>query len=75
MPYEANASAWMNTDLFHKWLLGLDERMIKSNKKIILFLDNFSGHNTNISLENIKLEYFPPNCTSVLQPLGYYKSI
>ena len=68
--YDANNSAWMNTDLFQKWLLSFDTRMKIFKKKIILFLDNFSGHKvTNLNLENIRIEFYPPNCTSILQPL------
>jgi hypothetical protein len=81
--YASNSTAWMNTDLFNKWLHGLDERMVKLNKKIILFLDNFSGHGASIELKNIKIAFYPPNCTSILQPLdqgiirafkSYYRS-
>ena len=60
----------MNADIFNKWLLSFDARMIKLKKKIILFLDNFSGHKIDsLNLENIRIEYYPPNCTSILQPL------
>ncbi len=34
-----------------------------------LFMDNFSGHNIDLVLENVKITFYPPNCTSVLQPL------
>ena len=50
--------------------------MIKQNKKIILFLDSFSGHCVKSDLSNVRVEFFPKNCTSVLQPLdqGIIKS-
>ena len=68
--YEANSNAWMTQDLFRNWLLQLNNRMLKLNKKIVLFLDNFSGHKIdNMPLSNIKIHFYPPNCTSVLQPL------
>ena len=36
----------------------------------MLFLDNFSGHSIGeLKLENIQVHFYPPNCTSVLQPL------
>jgi uncharacterized protein YeeX (DUF496 family) len=68
--YEANSNAWMTQDLFRNWLLQLNNRMLKSNKKIVLFLDNLSGHKIdNLPLSNIIIHFYPPNCTSVLQPL------
>jgi hypothetical protein len=57
--------------------------MSELNKKIILFLDNFSGHGASIELKNIKIAFYPPDCTSILQPLdqgiirafkSYYRS-
>ncbi|CAF0982262.1 unnamed protein product [Brachionus calyciflorus] len=38
----------------------------KQNRKIVLFLDNFSGHKTEKKFE---LNFFPANCTTVIQPL------
>ncbi len=60
----------MTQDSFRNWLLQLNNRMLKSNKKIVLFLDNLRGHKIdNSPLSNIKIHFYPPNCTSVLQPL------
>ena len=39
------------------------------NKKIELLVDNCSAHNNMPALKNVELCYFPPNCTSILQPL------
>ena len=41
---------------------------MSENRKILLFLVNFSGHKQQ-ELSNIKIEYFPANMTSVLQPM------
>ncbi len=43
-------------------------------RNILLFLDNFNGDSPNKNeaayvLRNIKLHYFPANCTSVIQPM------
>jgi len=43
-------------------------------RKILLFVDNFSGHSPYKNevpyvLTNIQLHYFPANCTSVIQPM------
>jgi hypothetical protein len=59
----------MTTALFKIWLIKLDNKMKMKNKHILLFLDNFSGHNIDLALENIKIAFYLPNCTSVLQPL------
>ncbi|CAF1258618.1 unnamed protein product [Rotaria sordida] len=42
---------------------------LPQKRKIILFLDNAPCHPVDIELSNIKLQYFPPNTTSKLQPL------
>ena len=44
------------------------------NRHILLFVDNFSGHSPKkgqppYELSNVKIHYYPPNCTSVLQPM------
>jgi len=39
------------------------------NRKIVLFIDNFSGHNIEYSPTNIRLEFFAPNLTPFVQPL------
>ncbi|CAF4522183.1 unnamed protein product, partial [Didymodactylos carnosus] len=47
----------------------LNVSMKKQKRKIILFIDNAPCHPVDIKLSNIKLQYFPPNTTSKLQPL------
>src|SRR5262245_19592152 len=47
-------------------------------RKVLLFLDNVSSHHVpELELENVKLVFFPPNTTSVLQPLdaGIIRSV
>ena len=39
------------------------------SRKIVLFIDNFSGHNIEYNPTNIKLEFFAPNMTPFVQPL------
>ncbi|CAF4213616.1 unnamed protein product [Rotaria sordida] len=65
----ANKSAWMNTKIFDEWLLDLNLSMKQQNRKIILFMDNAPCHPTDIELSHVKLQFFPPNTTSKLQPL------
>ena len=73
--YRNNNKAWMNAVIFKEWLIKLDKKFKNENRKIIMFLDNFSGHHDTKSTEtlhltNIKLAFFPPNCTSVCHPIN-----
>lgn len=67
--YKSNKKAWMTTELFNNWLLNLERDMKRQKRKIILFLDNCTVHNNAPNLENVTLQFFPPNTTSKLQPL------
>ena len=51
-------------------------------RQVLLLMDNFSAHKTPLELdapplENVKILFFPPNATSVFQPLdpGYYQNV
>ena len=79
--YRNNSRAWMTEYIFREWLVKIDHYFKSLDRKVLLFLDNFSGHcdenkvtknkkpKQALNLTNIKLHYFPPNCTSVLQPM------
>lgn len=67
--YRANKKAWMTTELFNNWLLTVNGDMKRQKRKILLFLDNCTVHNSPPTLSNVELYYFPPNTTSKLQPL------
>ena len=50
----------------------LNTKMKVQERKIILFIDNFSAHNLavdSVDLTNIRVEFLPPNCTSLVQPV------
>lgn len=66
--WESNKKAWMTGKIMEKWLLQFNHRMKQQNRKILLFMDNATSH-THMQLSNIQLAFFPPNTTSVLQPL------
>ncbi|XP_071044164.1 tigger transposable element-derived protein 4-like [Parasteatoda tepidariorum] len=70
MDYDANKNAWMTTAIFTKWLKKLDNVMKRQKRKILLFIDQCPAHppDTNF-LENVKVQFFLANYTSVLQPL------
>lgn len=69
--YECNKKAWMTSDIYEKWLLKLDKMFVAQKRKILLFVDNCPAHPKTVQakLKNIRLEYFPPNLTSILQPM------
>lgn len=67
--YRANKKAWMTTELFNNWLLTVNGDMKRQKRKILLFLDNCTVHNSPPTLSNVELYFFPPNTTSKLQPL------
>lgn len=65
-----NRKAWMDSVIFNEWLTKWNNHLKTENRKILLFLDNFSGHKIDETrYENIKIIFFPANCTSKLQPL------
>ena len=65
--YRHNKSAWMTTKIFDEWLQKINTQFKSQKRNIILFVDNFSGHRQQ-TLSNVKIEFFPANMTSVLQP-------
>jgi len=65
-----NGKAWMMTEIFCSFLHSLDMQMGAQNRQIILFVDNCAAHPKDTSfLRNIKVVWYPANCTSMLQPL------
>ncbi|XP_066153520.1 tigger transposable element-derived protein 6-like [Euwallacea fornicatus] len=67
--WKSNSKAWMTREIMKEWLLDMDRRMRIQNRKILLFLDNAGSHPRDLNLENIKICFLPPNCTSVCQDL------
>ncbi len=66
--YYANKSAWMTREIFSDYILKLNNYFREQNKKILLVMDNFSGHLIN-EPSNIEFCFLPPNTTSLIQPL------
>lgn len=68
--YQSNKKAWMKSDIFIKELILWDEELRLKGRKIILFVDNCSSHpQISDRLSNIRIEFLPPNTTSLMQPL------
>ena len=66
--YKANSKAWMTAKLFEEVLHEWDRQLGQQGRRVLLCLDNFSGH-PEIQLENIQLVFFPPNMTANSQPM------
>ncbi|XP_043465305.1 jerky protein homolog-like [Leptopilina heterotoma] len=76
--YAHQKSAWMSCDLFQKWFFNqfvpLVERFLEEkglSRKAILLLDNAPSHPNESTLRsgNIIVKFFPPNVTSIGQPM------
>ncbi|KAG0429559.1 Tigger transposable element-derived protein 6, partial [Dictyocoela muelleri] len=66
--YRANKTSWLTKSIFEEYISLLNEKLILQSRKILILVDNFSGHMVE-NKSNIELLFFPPNCTSVVQPL------
>ncbi|KAK8772455.1 hypothetical protein V5799_024302 [Amblyomma americanum] len=68
--YVANSKAWMSRAIFATWLKEFDSDMCRQKRKVCLLLDNCTAHYVaEVELTSVELRYFPPNATSVVQPL------
>jgi len=73
--YYSSSKGWMTIGIFHQILEEINSLMVFQNRNIILLIDNASSHGL-LELSNVRLVYFPKNCTSLIQPLdmGIIKS-
>ncbi|XP_026471616.1 tigger transposable element-derived protein 4-like [Ctenocephalides felis] len=67
--YANNRKAWMTSEIFEKWIRDWDRDLVKKNRKILLLVDNCPAHPNIADLNSITLAFFPPNTTSILQPM------
>lgn len=69
--YFNNKNSWMTGELFQKWIIKEDQKFMRQGRKVLFFLDNCQAHPpmVQIYLKAIKLKFFPPNTTSILQPM------
>ena len=67
--YFNNKTAWMTGGIFADVLEELDEIMQQTNRKILLLIDNFGGHQwREDKIKNITVRFFSPNLTPFVQP-------
>lgn len=69
LPYYSNKNAWMTSEIWTSIVSQFDREMTKLKRKVILFVDNASCHKISINCESVKIEFLPPNTTSIIQPL------
>ena len=76
--WAANTRAWVTLVVFEDWFNNHFVPEVKNYLaskglpfKVLLLLDNAPGHPTHLNdiNENVKVEYLPPNTTSLLQPM------
>jgi hypothetical protein len=74
--YRYNKTKWMTGLIMEEYLRWLDNKMRGEGRKVLLLLDNFSGHELGVqlvggkeALANVRIEWLPPNTTSHWQPL------
>jgi hypothetical protein len=64
-----NKKSCMTFQSFNAWLQDLNQKMKFESRKILLLLDNTPVHPIDVQYSNIEFFYFPPNVTSLIQPL------
>lgn len=67
--YKMNKKAWMTRVLFEDYIKRLDRKFEREQRRVIIFVDNCAAHGAIDNLRAIRLEFLPPNTTSVLQPM------
>jgi hypothetical protein len=56
--------------IFKQWIEEFDVRMGREGRKVLLLIDNFSGHKWDVErINNVQVEPLTPNLTSHVQPM------
>lgn len=80
LTYKSQKNAWMNADLFVEWFqhtfvpeVKQFQQNIGKEGKVLLLLDNAPSHPSAETLNAIndkfEVQFFPPNVTSLIQPM------
>jgi DDE superfamily endonuclease/Tc5 transposase DNA-binding domain len=74
--WRANKKGWMTQNLFEVWFKNcfipeVEQFLKKKNLsfKVLLLIDNAGSHSRELNHPNVKIVFFPPKCTSLIQPL------
>jgi hypothetical protein len=74
--YPFNKSKWMTGLICEEYLRWLNTKMRSEGRKVLLLMDNFSGHELAVQLvggktglPNVRIEWLPLNTTSEWQPM------
>jgi hypothetical protein len=74
--YRFNKTKWMTGFICEEYLQWLNNKMRGESRKVLLLMDNFSGHELGVQLvggqqglSNVRIEWLPPNTTSFWQPM------
>ena len=74
--YRYNKTKWMTGVICQEYLLWLNNKMKAQNRHMLLFINNFSGHELGVqliggldALSNVKIRWLLLNTTSHWQPL------
>jgi hypothetical protein len=64
--YFNQAKAWMDVETCWKWFneMFLPEVKKQTRRQVLLLLDNAFGHFEAFERDNVRIIFFPPNCTS-----------
>jgi len=70
VPYFIQAKAWMDAETCWKWFneVFILEVKKRTGRQVLLLLDNAPGHFQAFERDNVRIVFFPPNCTSWKQP-------
>jgi hypothetical protein len=74
--YRFNKSKWTTGLISEEYLRWLNLKIRGEGRKVLLLMDNFSGHKLAVQLvggktglSNVQIEWLPPNTTSEWQPM------
>lgn len=69
--YFTQAKAWIDFSILDEILCKLNRKLQREQRKVISFFDNAPCHPPDMKgkYDQIKIVFFLPNCTSMLQPL------
>jgi hypothetical protein len=70
--WRGNKKAWVNTTVMIEWLQAFYSS-IEPSRSVLLLMDNHSAHILGVEMApppaNIRIQWLPPNSTSLYQPL------